>query len=185
VAAPGAATPAGATGPSYPIPPGAPGAPVPVAPSAPAKPLVTIGSVNVTPKMAAIAGIALAAIIVVAYFVSSGSKSSGITVTPSTYSCSATTLVTAVMRLPASVQATDTLVFQQDGKTVDTAGATIRATDLFTHQPDGSWTYTSSDQAKSNCTGSSGETLSMGTHTITILDVAGHVLAQGSFTLTP
>jgi hypothetical protein len=25
----------------------------------------------------------------------------------------------------------------------------------------------------------------MGTHTVSILDVAGHVLAQGSFTLTP
>ena len=162
-----------------------PGAATPAATTGPAKPLVTIGSVNVTPKMAAIAGIALAAIIVVVYFVSSGSKSGGITVTPSTYSCSSTALVTAVMRLPASVQATEVLVFQQDGKTVDTAGATIHVSDLFTHQTDGSWTYTSSDQAKSNCTGSSGETLTMGTHTIAILDVAGHVLAQGSFTLTP
>jgi hypothetical protein len=185
VASPGAATPAGATGPAYQTPPGTPGAPVPAAPSAPAKPLVTIGSVNVTPKMAAIAGIALAAILVVVYFVSSGSKSGGITVTPSTYSCSATTLVTVVISLPASVQATDALVFQQDGKSVNTAGATIRATDMFTRQPDGTWTYTTKDQAKSNCTGSSGETLTMGTHTISILDVAGHVLAQGSFTLTP
>jgi VCBS repeat-containing protein len=56
---------------------------------------------------------------------------------------------------------------------------------LFTRQADGTWTYTTSDQAKSNCTGSSGEKLAMGTHTVTILDVAGHVLAQGSFTLTP
>jgi hypothetical protein len=161
------------------------GAPVPAAPSAPAKPLVTIGSVNVTPKMAAIAGIALAAILVAGYFVTSGSKSSGITVTPSTYSCSSTTLVTVVMRLPATVKATDPLVIQQDGKTVDTTAFSITVKDLFTLQPDGTWMYTRSDPAKSNCTGSSGETLAIGTHTVAILDTAGHVLAQGSFTLTP
>ncbi|MGA3058324.1 MAG: zinc ribbon domain-containing protein [Candidatus Limnocylindrales bacterium] len=173
--------PAYATGPA----PYQAGAPVPAAPSAPAKPLVTIGSVNVTPKMAAIAGIALAAILVVGYFVSSGSKSSGITVTPSTYSCSSTAVVTVVMRLPATVKATDPLVFQQDGKTIDTTGFSIKVSDMFTLQPDGTWTYTRSDTAKSNCTGSSGTTLSMGTHTVAILDASGHVLAQGSFTLTP
>jgi hypothetical protein len=135
--------------------------------------------------MAAIAGIALAAIIAVVYLVSSGSKSSGITVTPSTYSCSSTAVVTVVMRLPATVKATDALVFQQDGKTVDTTAFSITVKDMFTLQPDGTWMSTTSDQAKSNCTGSSGDTLAIGTHTVAILDAAGHVLAQGSFTLTP
>ena len=124
-------------------------APSPVRPTspqprpAPAKPLVTIGSVNVTPKMAAIAGIALAAIIVVVYFVSSGSKSGGITVTPSTYSCSSTALVTAVMRLPASVQATD--AFSSSSRTGRPSIQPARRftfRDMFTHQTDGSWTYT-------------------------------------------
>jgi VCBS repeat-containing protein len=89
------------------------------------------------------------------------------------------------MRLPASVKATDALVFQQDGKTVDTTGFSIKVSDMFTLQPDGTWMYTTSEQAKSNCTGSSGDTLAMGTHTVAILDTAGHVLAQGSYTLTP
>lgn len=173
----------------YPAYPGAPagypaGAPTPAAPG---KPIATIGSVRVTPMLLAIGAVVLVAVLVGAFLLlSSGSKSGGeITVSPATYSCSSSTMVTATMRLPSTVQATDALVFQQDGKTVDTLGITIHPTDMFTRQSDGSWLYTRTDTASSNCTGSSGEQLSMGAHTMTILDSAGHVLAQGSFTLTP
>jgi hypothetical protein len=54
----------------------------------------------------------------------------------------------------------------------------------FQKQSDGSWLYANPSTASSSCQGASGP-LSMGTHTIRILDLNGRVLAEGSFTLTP
>jgi hypothetical protein len=170
------------TAPPWAVPPPAPGAPTAQAvapgtpasapaptPRAPGTPIATVAGIKVTPKLLAIGGIALAVIAVVVYMATS-SKADGITFAPSTFSCSSSAQVTKVMQLPSSMKATDRLSWQEDGVSI----FTNTVTDTFKQQTDGT----------SNCQGPSGP-LSMGTHSIRILDVSGRGLAEGSFTLTP
>ena len=113
-------------------------------------------------------------------YMSMSAKSGSITLTPSSFSCSSSTQVTAVMRLPASMQATDMLTFQTDG--VTKSSGTVDST--FSRQSDSSWLFSEPSTASSVCQGSGG-TLLIGTHTLRILDAGGKVLAEGSYTLTP
>ena len=110
---------------------------MPAAPSAPAKPLVTIGSVNVTPKMAAIGGIALAAILVGAYlFMNMNSKPGSLTFSPSTISCSSPVSFTVTAHLPASLKSTDTISLWFDGKSAGSTPIGESGSDV-NQQPDG------------------------------------------------
>ena len=175
-----------------PTPPGTPGAPVPAAPSAPAKPLVTIGSVNVTPKMAAIGGIALAAILVGAYlFMNMNSKPGSLTFSPSTISCSSPVSFTVTAHLPASLKSTDTISLWFDGKSAGSTPIGESGSDV-NQQPDGSWltvSTTAASEMQSACASgvsSSGFNVATpGTHTMQIRDASGKVLAEGSYTVTP
>ena len=179
--------------PPWTMPPAAPGAPIsqavaPVYPGAPAPtptprvpgtPIATVAGIKVTPKLLAIGGIALAVIIAVVYMATS-SKAGGITFAPSTFSCSSSAQVTTVIRLPSSVSATQALNWQMDG--VDQASNTVA--DAFKQQTDGSWLFTDTSAGSSSCQAPNGQ-LSIGTHSMKIVDISGRVLAEGSFTLTP
>ena len=180
------------TAPPWAVPPPAPGAPTAQAvapgtpasapaptPRAPGTPIATVAGIKVTPKLLAIGGIALAILVAIVY-VSMGSKSGGITFAPSTFSCSSSAQVATVIRLPSSMLATDKLNWQIDGVT----RITSTVADNFKQQTDGTWLFTDTSNASSNCQVPSGP-LSMGTHSFRILDVSGRVLAEGSFTLTP
>ena len=161
-------------------PPAYPGAPAPgawggpPAPSSASKmlPLLAIGGVLV-----------VAAVVAAIVFMSVISSSGGITFSPSTMSCSSSAQVTATMKLPSSVKDSDQVSYQIDGNKI--AFSTFTVSDEFTKQSDGSWLSTTTSAAGLNCSGLSGSALSMGTHTIAIIDANGKVLAQGSFTLTP
>ena len=165
--------------PAYPAYPAAPAsAPVP-APREPGTPIATVAGIKVTPKLLAIAGIALAVVLAIVY-VTMGSKSGSVTFSPSTFSCSSSVNVATVMRLPSSIGAAERLNWQIDGVTQ----ITNAVADNFKQQTDGTWLFTDTSAASSSCQGVSGA-LSMGTHNVRILDANGHVLAEGSFTLTP
>jgi hypothetical protein len=135
---------------------------------------------KVTPRMLAVGAVVLAVVIGIVAYMSMSAKSGSITVTPSSFSCSSSTQVMAVMRLSASMQATDMLTFQTDGvtKSSDTVDST------FARQTDGSWLFSEPSTASSVCQGSGGP-LTIGNHTLRILDAGGKVLAEGSYTLTP
>ena len=178
--------------PPWAVPPPAPGAPtaqavppgIPVfapapTPRAPGTPIAIVAGIKVTPKLLAIGGIALAVIIAVVYMATS-SKSGSITFTPSAFSCSSSAQVATVISLPSSLSATEKLAWQIDGVTQTSYPVTYN----FKQQTDGTWLFTDTSAASSHCQGSSAP-LSMGTHSIRILDVSGRVLAEGSFTLTP
>jgi hypothetical protein len=138
-----------------------------------------VAGIKVTPKLLAIGGIALAVVAAVVY-VSMGSKSAGISVTPSSFSCSSSIQVMSAIKLPSSLRATDTIVVTVDGVTqrTTTVGAYMNL------QPDGSWTREQPASANDACQGVSGQ-LGTGTHTVRVVDVNGRVVAEGSFTLTP
>ncbi|HEX7497535.1 MAG TPA: hypothetical protein VF344_03610 [Candidatus Limnocylindrales bacterium] len=160
--------------PAYPAYPAYPAAPA----SAPA-PAARAPGIKVTPKLLAIAGIALAVVLAIVY-VTMGSKSGSVTFAPSTFSCSSSVNVATVMRLPSSMSAAERLNWQIDGVTQ----ITNLVAENFKQQADGTWLFTDTSAASSSCQGVSGP-LSMGTHNVRILDANGHVLAEGSFTLTP
>jgi hypothetical protein len=157
-----------------------PGVPAPAARS-------TLG-----PQLLVLGVIVLAAIVGVFLFTSMNSTSSkspspsqasgaaGISIVPSSFSCSANTSVTSTIRLPSSLKGTDQLTLQLDGKTQSTG----TVADLFTQQTDGSWLLTSTDPASTACQDSNGQQLSMGRHSLSVLDPSGKVLAEGSYTLT-
>ena len=174
-AAPGAPT-AQAAPPVYPGTPAPAPAPIP---RAPGTPIATVAGIKVTPKLLAIAGIVLAVVVAIVY-VTMGSKSAGISVTPSSFSCSSSIQVASAIKLPSSLRATDTIVLTVDGAVQNTT--TVGA--YMNHQGDGSWTREQPASAHDACQGANGQ-LSMGTHTVKILDVGGHLIAEGSFTLTP
>jgi hypothetical protein len=165
--------------PAYPAYPAAPASAPAPAPRAPGTPIATVAGIKVTPKLLAIAGIALAVVLAIVY-VTMGSKSGSVTFAPSTFSCSSSVNVATVMRLPSSLSATERLNWQIDGVTQ----ITNAVADNFKQQTDGTWLFTDTSAASSSCQGVSGP-LSMGTHNVRILDANGHVLAEGSFTLTP
>lgn len=160
-----------------PFPPAYPGAPAAGYPSAP---IPTAAGRKVAPKLLAIGGIALAAIVAVAVYMNMSAKSGSITLTPSSFSCSSSAVVITVMHLPSSMQATDMLIYQADGvtKSTDTVDG------AFSRQSDGTWLVSVPSTASSICQGSSGSATSA-THTLRILDASGKVLAEGSYTLTP
>ena len=198
-AAPGApvypgAPAAQAAPPPPPYPPAYPGAPAAypgaAAPATPAVPIATVAGIKITPKLLAIGGIALAAIVGVFVYMNMNSSSGGITFSPSTVSCSSPVVFTATVRLPASVHSGDTITVMLDGKKV--ASSPISADSSTVQQADGSWISTDTTSAasmQSLCAsgGSAGGLgiLTIGTHTETILDSNGKVLAQGSYTVKP
>ena len=178
--------------PPYPLAyPGAPAAyPGAAAPATSAAPIATVAGIKITPKMLAIGGIALAAIVGVFVYMNMNSSSGGITFSPSTVSCSSPVVFTATVRLPASVHPGDTITLMLDGKKV--GSSPISADSSTVQQADGSWISTettSVDSMQSVCAsgGSAGGLgmLTIGTHTETILDSNGKVLAQGSYTVKP
>jgi hypothetical protein len=163
---PGTATPAAASGPNYQNPPGTPSAPA-----------AASAGIKVTPRMLAIGGLVLAIVVVAAVvFMNMSSNPGGITFSSSTISCSATVPVTETIRLPSSVRGTDQITLLIDGvvKAKDTVSRE------FIQQSDGSWSNTTPVDVSSGC-GSS----SMGVNDLKIVDASGHILATGTYTLTP
>jgi hypothetical protein len=140
--------------------------------------------------MAAIGAIAVAAVIAVAFFLSSSSKSGSITFTPSTVSCSTPVAFTSTAHLPSSLHVGDTLTVTLDGKSAGTTQVAIGGE--MTQSADGSWldvsTTTPADmQTLCAAGGSAGgfNVLTPGTHTMKVLDASGKVIAEGSYTVTP
>ncbi len=102
----------------------------------------------------------------------------GVALSPSTFSCSAGPNVTITGRLPASVKSGEQISTSFDGKVYDSAPVEQG----FTRQSDGTWLNVSTIHV-SGCGTAPGNT--PGAHTIQYLDSNGHVLAQGSYTVTP
>jgi hypothetical protein len=155
-----------------PDPAGVPGAPSASAPSA--------GGFKVTPKLLAVVGIAVAVVAVVVYLAMGSSKSSGITVTPQTFSCSSSMDVMSAIKLPSSLRSTDVMVVTVDGEVQ-------RTTTVGTYmnpQSDGTWTRESVSSASDACQGVNGQ-IKTGTHSVRIADLNGRVLAEGTYTTTP
>ena len=176
---PSTAPPAYTGAPGYQNPPGAPGASG-----------ATRAGFKFTPRMLVIGGIVLAAIVGAYLYTNMGSKSGGISFSPSTLSCSSPVAFTLTGHLPASVHTGDTITITLDGKTAGTSQ--VSSGGEMTQQGDGSWVDISTTTAatmKSICAagGSSGgfNVLTPGPHTMQILDSSGKVLAQGSYTVTP
>jgi hypothetical protein len=96
---------------------------------------------------------------------------------PSTITCGQA--YTLVIRLPASVKSSDRVPVKYDGITKGTQTVSSG----FVKQPDGSWLYQDSTGAGTWSCGSSGSS-SVGSHTETIVDSSGKVLAEGKYTLT-
>jgi hypothetical protein len=74
------------------------------------------------------------------------------------------------------LHSTDVITAQLDGQVRTTATVGSQ----FIQQSDGSWLQTGTQSASSAC-----GSLSKGTHVARVLDASGHVLAEGSYTLTP
>jgi cytoskeletal protein RodZ len=103
--------------------------------------------------------------------------SGSVTFTPSTVSCSSTQSMTLTIRLPASLQGSDELTLKGDG---EVKGSFILDESKLERQSDGTWLV--SELYDYGACGTSG---AVGTHTFTILDANGKVLAEGSYILTP
>ena len=174
--------PAGQAG--YPQQPGQPGYPPQGYPQgympgyAPAK------KTNVA-LIAAIAGgagllLIIVAIIGVVLLAGHGNSYPGsITFSPSTFSCTSGGDETLSIRLPSSVAATDTVTMTTDNGTPSSLPVAF----TFTKQSDGSWLFefTGSGTASCGTTGSN----AIGSHTVTIRDSNGKILAEGHYTIKP
>jgi hypothetical protein len=122
-------------------------------------------------------------------FMNSGKSSpGGITFSPSNLSCSSPVDFTTTVGLPSSVTAGDTLSFNFDGKLQ--SAEIIRSDSGWTHQTDGSWENVSTINAgamESICQSDGLElnwaVLTTGTHTEQYVDMSGHVLAEGTYTV--
>jgi len=110
------------------------------------------------------------------------SKSGSIVFSPSTIKCSSTTSATETVTLPSSLHYADQISLKRDGKVEATA--TVGGSG-FVQQTDGTWTNTSPISTSDVCGVASGGLVSMGTHTLQIVDSSGKVLAEGTYTLTP
>ena len=165
--------------PAYPAgqPASYPGAPMPAQPGAP---VPTRAGGKISPRILAVGAIALVVIVAAVVYMNMNAKSGSISLTPSSFSCSSSAQVMAVMRLPSSLQATDQLTYQTDGVTE----STDTVDNTFSRQGDGTWLFSRSTNASSLCSGSSSGA-TVGTHTLRILDASGKILAEGSYTLTP
>jgi hypothetical protein len=100
-----------------------------------------------------------------------------ITVTPSTFSCSDSSVQVALtIWLAGSVSAAEQVTGQTDGSN----GSTQAVGDGFTKQSDGRWMEADTLSGSDLCS-----SLATGAHTLTVVDSQGNVLASGSFTLKP
>jgi hypothetical protein len=141
------------------------------------------------PALLLTGGMAILVVIGALVLILAGARVSGnsypgtITLNPSTISCSSNQLVKSTITLPASLNASDKITFELDG----VSAGTTSVSDAFQKQSDGSWLYSSSSSSDSaqNCSGINGSALSMGAHTIRIVDSRGTVLAEFTYTLTP
>jgi hypothetical protein len=97
--------------------------------------------------------------------------------TPSTIGCG--DAYTLVIRLPASVSGSDRITVKYDGITKGTQTVSSG----FVGQSDGTWLYQDSTGSGTWSCASSGSN-SVGTHTETIVDSSGRILAEGTYTLT-
>ena len=146
---------------------------------APGKPIATLAGISITPKLLGIVGIVVVVVLVVAAvfaYLNLGSKPGSIMFSPSTISCSSSTSVTETVRLPSSLHYADQISLKLDG--VDKGSGTVGH--QFAQELDGTWTATSQLSASEAC-----GLVSMGKHTLQILDANGNVLAEGTYTLTP
>jgi hypothetical protein len=99
-----------------------------------------------------------------------------VTVDPGSFSCSGSSVpVTIAIQLPGSIPAEDTISVQLDGLTTytDTVGSG------FVMQ-DGNWLSSDTSSSADLC-----GSFDPGQHSITLVDSAGQVLADGSFTVMP
>jgi hypothetical protein len=123
------------------------------------------------------------AIIVVAVLISGGGKKSSggtITFSPQTFPCGTTQTISSTVRLPASVAGTTTVTFYNDG----VAETTFLVSDRFTKQSDNSWLYNETENSGTlACTSTGGA--SVGSHSVSVEDAFGKVLATGTYTITP
>lgn len=185
-AAPQAASGAPAAPPAPPYPPAYPGAPAAyypgAAPAASGKPIATVAGIDVTPKLLGIGGIVLAVVVVALIYLGMSSRSGSIVFSPSTISCSAATSVTETVTLPSSLSYADQISLKLDG--VAEAPTTVGGSG-FVQQTDGTWTNTSPLSTSDVCSLASSGSISMGTHTLQVVDASGKVLAEGKYTLTP
>jgi hypothetical protein len=114
-------------------------------------------------------------------FLSHSGSPGSITINPSTYSCSSSQQVAATIKLPASVKDTDQITIQLDGMVL----GTVPVSAIADKQADGSWLKTTTQTGSEGCSNAIGGQLSIGTHTMRLIDSKGNLLAQGSYTLTP
>ncbi|MGD0247506.1 MAG: hypothetical protein ABSB75_00480 [Candidatus Limnocylindrales bacterium] len=115
----------------------------------------------------------------------SGGKSGGTTekgsvsIDPSTFSCSANATVTLTVSLPAALSGDDRISTKLDG----TSWGDVKISNQFDKQSDGTW-LESHSSILNTCQGPKGK-MSDGSHTLQIVDVQGHVVAETTFTTTP
>lgn len=178
--------------------PSDPAAPGPVPPVAPAR--LAAGHKSRRPLLV-LGGLALAAIVgVFAYMnmnstsanggstsANGGSTSGGINITPSTFGCTLgnSTQVTSTVRLPSSVADVEHLTWQIDGVSIPLGLSITSWSRDLTKQRDGSWLVIETDGMRDLCDLAAFETKDqLATHTMSVLDASGKIVAQGSFTLT-
>jgi hypothetical protein len=137
----------------------------------------------VNPLFVVIGAVVILAIVGVgAFALANGNKSSGspganghpgtLAFSPSTLSCD--DMLTVTTTLPSSIKDTDPITLKIDG----TAGGTHTVIEAgLSKQADGSWSGTSSGAL--DCS-----SMTPGLHTEQLVDAAGKVLAEGSFTIT-
>ena len=133
-----------------------------------------------SPALLLTAVVVIAVIAVGAALMTARSRSTtgSIEISPSSFSCDLTLLAPfhSTIRLPSSVGIDDSVNIQIDGSNVpEHVGL------FFNKQSDGSWQQRD-DTRVDLCARTS---YALGTHDIRVLDSGGHVLAQGSFTITP
>ena len=115
--------------------------------------------------------------------------SSGISISPSTWSCSPPVAITETAQLPSSARVGDRFILTIDGQTAESI--TVGGPETVV-QPDGSWAWVLNASVASvsvDCELANAGDFTLGfapgTHKLQLLDSSGNVLAQGSYTVTP
>ena len=132
--------------------------------------------------MLGIGAVVLAVIVVALIYLGQSSRSGSIVFSPSTISCSSSESVTEAVTLPSSLSYADQISLKLDGSVEATT--TVGAAG-FVQQTDGTWTNSSPLSTSDVCSLATSGSISMGTHTLQIVDAGGKVLAQGTYSLTP
>jgi hypothetical protein len=102
---------------------------------------------------------------------------SSVTITPSTFSCSAEdSQVTLAIMLSGSIPGSTQVTIQADG--VDVTSSSVESG--FVMQTDGSWLSSAPESSSALCA-----SLGVGSHTMGVRDASGTVIAVGPFTMTP